>query len=343
MKVCIHCFSDIELRQFIQVNSKEIGDCNFCTNRKNVELLDIVELLDFFAEFIGVFTPDQHGTPLPELIQSDWELFSSDIECNNILTEILLSLNSELTSKSYVSYIDEIIECTSYWETLKEEIKWKKRFLTNTDILDDLGWVNFFKKTYQWPHNELFYRGRLHYTDNQKEFKAEDMGCPEKNMVPAGRANPQGIPYLYLSKSDETIFYEVRATYLDDISVGTFRIKEDSNIILVDFTEKASAFSKIDEIVEFTKSMLLKRYISADLSKPIRRYDSEIEYIPTQFICEYIRYISDSDGIIFNSSLHSGGKNIVLYEQDKLECIDVKMYRVCIVSIKANPEGIYLT
>jgi hypothetical protein len=338
MKVCINCFRDIELRQFIQVNSQEIGRCNFCSSEEDAELLDIVELLDFFAEFIGVFTPDQHGIPLPELIQSDWELFSSDFECNNILTEILLSLDSELTPKSNVSYIEEIIECTSYWETLKEEIKWKKRFLTNTDILDDLGWVNFFNKTYQWPHNELFYRGRLHYTDNQKEFKAEDMGCPEKNIVPAGRANPQGIPYLYLSKSYETIFYEVRATYLDEISVGTFRIKEDSNIILVDFTEKASAFSKIDEIVEFTKSMLLKRYISADLSKPIRRYDSEIEYIPTQFICEYIRYISDSDGIIFNSSLHSGGKNIVLYEQDKLECIDVKMYRVHNVSISADSE-----
>jgi hypothetical protein len=340
MKVCSHCFSDIELKQFIQVNSKEIGDCNFCKKGINVELLDIEELLDFFAEFIGIFTPDQNGTSLPELIQSDWELFSTDIDYNDILTEILLSLGSELTPKSNVRYIDEIIECTSYWETLKEEIKWKKRFLTNTNILDDLGWVNFFKNTYQWPPDELFYRGRLHYTDNQKEYKAEDMGCPNKIKVPAGRANPQGIPYLYLSKSDETIFYEVRATYLDEISVGTFRIKEDSNVILVDFTEKASAFSKIDEIVEYTKSMLLKRYISEDLSKPIRRYDSEIEYIPTQFICEYIRYISDSDGIIFNSSLHTGGKNIVLYEQDKLECIDVKMYRVCDVSIKANPDNV---
>ena len=83
--------------------------------------------------------------------------------------------------------------------------------------------------------------------------------------------------------------------------------------------------------------MLLKRFISIDLSKPIRRYDSEIEYIPTQFICEYIRYISDADGILFNSSLHNGGKNIVLFNQDKVECVKVDMYRVSEVDIRAIP------
>ena len=163
------------------------------------------------------------------------------------------------------------------------------------------------------------------------------MGSPEKSIVPAGRANPQGIPYLYLSKSIETVLYEIRSTFLDEVSVGTFQIKEDSKVILVDFTEKASAFSKVDEIIEYTKSMLLKRNISNDLSKPIRRYDSEIEYIPTQFICEYIRYISDSDGILFNSSLHVGGKNIVLFKHDKVRCIKVEKHYISQVEIRSEP------
>jgi RES domain-containing protein len=335
MKVCVHCFNDIELKQFIKVNSNETGLCDYCSNDKYSDLLDISELLDFFAEFVNIFKHDSSGKPLVGLIQSDWNLFSGEIECNDILSDILLTLNSPFKPQENVNYIDEIIDCVSYWEVLKEKIKWEKRFITNIDIFEELGWKLILKKTFEWSKFEPLYRGRLHYSGNQKEFGKENMGCPDKNLVPAGRANPQGIPYLYLSKHIVTVLYEIRATYLDDVSIGTFYTKDDNEIILVDFTEDASAFSKVDEIVEYTKSMLLKRYISIDLSKPIRRYDSEIEYIPTQFICEYIRYITDANGILFNSSLHNGGKNIVLFEQEKVECLKVDMHRVSSVDIIA--------
>ena len=97
-------------------------------------------------------------------------------------------------------------------------------------------------------------------------------------------------------------------------------------IDIVDFTEVASAFLGSGNLAEYTKRIQLKRLISKDLSKPIRRYDSDIEYIPTQFICEYIRYIIGADGILFNSSLDLEGKNIVLFNQDKIECINVKKH-----------------
>jgi len=164
------------------------------------------------------------------------------------------------------------------------------------------------------------------------------MGSPHKTKVEDGRANPLGIPYLYLSKSIETTLYEIRAFYLDEVSVGEFKIKDDEEIILVDFTFSTGAFFNVGHILDYTKSMLLKRLISADLSKPMRRYDSKLEYIPTQFICEFIRYITNADGIQFNSSLHKGGKNIVLFVQDKVECISVALHRVTNVEIKAQKE-----
>ncbi|MGE0076271.1 MAG: RES domain-containing protein [Bacteroidales bacterium] len=335
MKVCVHCFNDIELKQFIQVEATEKGRCDYCSNGEEAELVLIDELLDFFSEFINIFKLDDRGISLNQLIQKDWELFSVHTNIDKILSTILKEINSPLTFSDKVTYIDEIVECISYWEYLKEEIKWEKRFLTNTDILDDLGWVNFFnqRNTIEWPRHEPFFRARLHYNGNQKEFSTSDMGCPDKIIVPAGRANPQGIPYLYLSKSIDTVLYEVRSTFLDELSIGSFYIKEKDSVVLVDFTEKVSVFSRVDEIIEYAKSILLKRLISNDLSKPIRRYDSEIEYIPTQFICEYIHNRSSADGIIFNSSLHQGGKNIVLFNQDKLECKKVELYRISHVNI----------
>lgn len=343
MKVCVHCFNDLELKRFIVSNSDDKGQCDYCEEDSSSELIEIGELLDFFAEFIRIFKFSDTGIPLAQMIQKDWDLFSSEATCHNILSDILLALNPSLTSsQATVDYTDDIIEYSSYWETLKEEIKWKKRFLTNIDTLEELGWIRHLSQTVQLSESEPLFRSRLHYNGNQKEIKAVDMGCPDKYLAPAGRANPQGIPYLYLCKDLETALYEVRASFLDEVSVGTFQIKEHSTVILVDFTAKsASAFSKIDEINEFTKGMLLKRCISADLSKPIRRYDSEIEYIPTQFICEYIRYINNKDdqiidGIVFNSSLSSSGENVVLFEQDKVECVSVALHQVTKVEIQAN-------
>jgi len=338
MKVCIHCFNDEELKQFIITNSTENGKCDYCNDGTNTDLLDIGELLDFFAEFIAIFKIDPKGIAFSKLIQNDWNLFAGELECNIILSDILQSVNSSIVDPSInVSYIDDILECTSYWETLKSEIKWNTRFLTNIDKLDELNWPLLFKQTVLLSPAELLYRARLHYSGDQKEFDTNNMGCPDKNVVSAGRANPQGIPFLYLSKKMETTLYEIRATFLDDVSVGIFKIKDDCDVVLVDFTEIASAFLNVDKIVEYAKSMLLKRYISADLSKPIRRYDSELEYIPTQFICEYIRYNNvNAAGIIFDSSLHVGGKNIVLFDQDKVECISVEKHRVTNVVIEAK-------
>jgi hypothetical protein len=336
MKVCVNCFNDLELKQFIFTNSHEKGKCDYCSS-KNSELLQIDELLDFFAEFIQIFKLDTNGIPLVELIQKDWYLFTSETDCQNILSDILLSLKSSFTNTlETVSYSDDIIECTSYWEILKDDLKWKHRFLTDIDRLNELSWDSFFNKTIKWPNSEPLYRARLHYSGDQNIFEIKDMGCPEKTKAPSGRANPQGIPFLYLSTDIETTLYEIRATFLDEISVGTFRIKDKSELVLVDFTESPSAYLNVDDIINYTKSLILKKYISNDLSKPIRRYDSELEYIPTQLICEFIRYITGADGILFNSSVHNGGKNIVLFEQDKVKCISVVMHRVTKVEIESK-------
>jgi len=55
MKVCVHCFNDLELKQFIVSNFRFKGRCDYCEEDSNSELIEIGELLDFFAEFIQIF------------------------------------------------------------------------------------------------------------------------------------------------------------------------------------------------------------------------------------------------------------------------------------------------
>ncbi|OFX51951.1 MAG: hypothetical protein A2046_11115 [Bacteroidetes bacterium GWA2_30_7] len=337
MKVCVHCFNDLELKRFIISNSVEKGKCDSCSNSIVSELLNVEELLDFFAEFIEIFENDESGTPLINIIQNDWNIFSEEKVCQNILSDLLVSLNSSLfNANTKVCYVYDIEKSTLYWEMLKEDLKWKRRFLTDINGMIELGWDSFFGKQNTLSPSRPLYRARLHFNGEKKPFSNKDMGSPPKRKSSSGRANPQGIPFLYLSTDINTTLYETRAIYLDDVSIGEFRIKDNSKIIVVDFTEEESPFLHMGNLPEYAKSKLLKKYISLDLSKPIRRFDSELEYIPTQFICEFIRYITGADGILFDSSLHKGGKNIVLFEQDKVECISVAMHQVIKVEIEAK-------
>lgn len=341
MKVCPNCFNDLELKSFIETTSTENGKCDFCKAETDSALLDIDELEDFFKEFLNIFTESNEGEKLIDVIKTDWNLFSESVDVQKILSNILNEIDFSISNPFHkVKYIDDITYCTSYWEKLKFSLKWSRRYLTDLEELFELGWGSFFNEECTLSYDQELYRARIHKNADQNTFSLDKMKCPRKEDATSGRANPQGIPYLYLSKNPKTTLYETRATYLDEVSVGKFKIKKNEEIVLVDFTEEISAYNNIGNILEYTKSILLKKDISIELSKPIRRYDSELEYIPTQFICEFIRYNSranfKADGILFNSSLHFGGKNIVLFEQDKVECISVEKHQVTEINIESG-------
>ena len=70
-----------------------------------------------------------------------------------------------------------------------------------------------------------------------------------------------------------------------------------------------------------------------ELSKPILPNRSHLDYIPTQFLCEYFKTICGFHGLIFNSSFGSG-VNLVLFDQDLVDDVSVKY--VVISNIEHN-------
>ena len=163
----------------------------------------------------------------------------------------------------------------------------------------------------------------------------KEMGCPPSDKATAGRANTLGIPYLYLSDSAKTTYYEVRAVYLDRLSVGTFTIPE--SLSLVDFCDIINLYHAYGDSVEPLKEIVIKKKvidsISKDLSKPLRRYDSEIEYVPTQLICELCKEYVHADGICFKSSLYPGGVNYVLFDPKAADCVSVESHEIGTIDI----------
>jgi len=346
MKICDNCFQDREIKSFIQANSTEEGVCECCSTQGR--LIELSDLLDYFIAFLSVFKYDpENGVAIEQLIQDDWSIFVSNEVCEKILYDSFIKVQIALTLdivesalsggvEVKVSYIDEIDESVSYWGRLKDQLKWEKRYLTDIDELIEVGWDLLFNDFYILDSSTKLYRARLNEKNQDNPYNQDLMFSPPREETTSGRANPYGIPYLYLSKDYITTLYEIRATYLDNISVGEFKIKEDVELRIIDFTNSQSTFNHIDDMQRFITDQLLRRKISIDLSKPLRRFDSELEYIPTQFICEYLKYNANVDGIQFNSSLRKDGLNIVLFSQHNIICTDVELHQITNIEIGSD-------
>lgn len=306
MNIGDESFEDEEIRSFI----------NNTVSRQ----VDLRDLADFFGEFLGLFIKDENGFRLAELLQRDWRIFSSIEIAERILSAVIELEGLNLTVNDKVSYIPEIQSCFARWERLKSEVKSEKRYFTD---LRNFDWETYLVCNAVIKSGQVLYRARISMNDHC-HFDVKDMGCPPIEKATAGRANPLGIPYLYLCHDAETTLYEVRAVYLDKVSVGKFVIN--SNLDIVDFSSDINLFYAYTESGSALKDIIQRKIIfnqiSADLSKPLRRFDSELEYVPTQMICEYCK-LNGADGIRFNSSLHKGGKNIVLFNYGNAVCVEV--------------------
>ena len=332
--VCKNCFCDKEIVGFI-ISQGNLGNCNYC-NSNNIEIIEFEEFLDFFKELFGNFQIKQNGKSLISQIQDNWNLFSN-LECGHkILNEALNKTQNIINnSEEIVDFSEDILENINYWSKLKEQLKWEKRYFTNIELLTlDLGWDAFFESKTLIKDDETYYRARLHGNPEEEIYPLDKMSSPPARYATAGRANPIGIPYLYLSDNEETILYEIRASYLDEISVATFTKNEEykKELIISDFTESPTLYHP-NEVNKKIKSTLLKQLISRDLSKPMRRYDSELDYIPTQFICEFIKIFTNVQGIKFKSSLHNAGSNLVLFNSGTMKCRNVKKVQISNVQI----------
>ncbi len=334
---CPNCFNDPEIKSFISTYSKEKGFCDYCHSQS--DLLDINELSAFFSSLFNLYEKsDSSGAKsLSWQMQKDWQLFSQTVDVEKIITDLIPLVKIPYSSESKYVHLKEIESDLLYWNQLKVVLKNRKRFCYDANELIDRGWDQFFiDLIYSIKSGEELYRSRLCLSNHAGLYHKREMGTPPSALTMDGRANPKGIPYLYVSKDIETTLYEIRATYLDLVCVGTFVVKPDTELKIVDLTASLNPFVHEDDLVSFSKMKFLISEISEDLSRPLLRYDSRLEYVGTQFFCEFIRYYLGADGVQYESSLHQRGINIVIFNQDKLDCIDVQERRIAGINLESE-------
>ena len=177
--------------------------------------------------------------------------------------------------------------------------------------------------------DSIIYRGRTH--DSKKFFKnvAELGPPPEEESLISNRMSPAGIPMFYGAMDTKAVCEEMRNDNQSYVTIGKFLTLKSLRVI--DFSKLPPVPSLFDPVYRHlrTSLMFFTDFVS-ELSKTIKKGDRKhIEYIPTQVITEYFRYIfkdyddKNIDGILYPSSCAKEGICCVLFIEKK-DCTDKK-------------------
>lgn len=334
MWCCPNCFINQELRSTVEGIFVDVGNCDYCGS-ENVKLIDAREIAEQLHPVVSLYEVSSGGlNTIAALLQYEWGLFSlkEDI-VKNLLEDIfsdVKSINPDLFNSPVVNIsIDhqKTKGIISQWESLKSEIIVRNRFfLENVIDLESLE-KHLCDKEKIYKAGELFYRGRI---STKEGLQLAEIGKPPVNKATSGRANPKGIPYLYISTDLDTTLYETRATYLDYVTVGTFRLTSDIKVVKLIGIDDLNPF-EVDLLEKVLYQPFLKR-LEVELSKPLRRFDTELDYLPTQYLCEFIKHIG-FDGVAYGSAMKKRGVNIAIFDDTKIECIESKVIEIKDISI----------
>ncbi|MDE5965215.1 MAG: RES family NAD+ phosphorylase [Lachnospiraceae bacterium] len=352
MYIGINCFEDVEIRTIIS-SIGEKGTCDL-TGEKNVYIYDTEHVLEdydlkaYFLEIIDIYTPESmlpFGFPsenlklIEEILVSDWSIFSVPKEyVKRIIVAICKSEYPE-DSKIFTERIGLEKLCDSdflrrncltresTWEKFTSSIKSINRFHSNhinLDLLKTFFESPIMQKVIAKGDTE-FYRARI---SDENGLKKSEMGPPPMGLITAGRANSQGIRCLYLSNDEITTIHEIRARDFDYISIGNFRAKQKLQIVDLSNLDKISPFSMDVFSAEwFSINMSILKKISREIAKPLRRQDSDLDYLPSQYIADYIKSLG-YDGICYRSTLNKEGVNYAIFDSKKFECIEVDLVHI---------------
>lgn len=348
MNCCINCFSDQGLKSRIEAQSHQRGNCDFCES-KNINTISCQELSGLFEQLFELYENAPNAAKslkinkpflLHEHLKTFWpKLFNEQLLKSREVKLLVNQIGREGPAYNKALF-EEPIELRLFldadhdnddnlelqWDSFAEDIKSNNRFFINEKL--DLEVLEStllrFAKTY--PADHVFYRARI----SEALLAKEDMGKPPANKTTPGRANPIGIPYLYVSESEGTTLYETRISLHESITIGQFKLRKSLQVISLKNIRHYGPFGVQDlgfDLEEFIRYRPYLLKLEDELSKPVRKQDVHLDYLPTQFLCEYIKS-KGFDAIEYRSAMNPTGYNLAIFNDQHVECMDVKFYNI---------------
>ncbi|MBN2001134.1 RES family NAD+ phosphorylase [candidate division KSB1 bacterium] len=272
---------------------------------------------------------DASAKPLFQSIQEDWMLFNPKIREDGIISILEdICADTQLPRQPHVPVKKPNLSKISQWNEFKEEIKHKNRFFPQK--APDIENLPDFFELLEIPSTELpeyIFRARIQKKDTSIPLEEMDKPSPEQSSN--GRANPNGISYLYAAKNYYTAISEVRPYKGEMVTVARFRLKNDTKIL--DLRNPRVTISPFDVVEEESLASLHAEMpylvmLGEVLSEPVVPRVADLEYLPSQYLCEFIKH-RKFDGIMYKSSL-TEGDNLALFSEDSYEPVDKQDYKV---------------
>lgn len=349
-------FSDGYIRDYIVTNGSQ-GVCSYCGKKDVVldladfveyvgeKLADILEDVDNAGLFCeGSFYDDGHEE-IPGYQRAGGYIAPDDAPYFESTDEVMESFdlvpdNDKLYDDiSSCLYMDRKIrrdptimmlseELSYMWQQFSLLVKGERRFtffkspmFEGTepihsdnglfDILTEIGGVIGAAEG-TIPVGTTIYRCRpADATEKVTEFK--DITAPPVKAAKANRLSPVGISMFYGSYDKETPYAEVK-NYSDKPLFYTGRFHTIKDLTVVDLSSLKASFWMPSNWQE----TLFLIHFHREISKPLKKDDTEVEYVPSQIFTEYLRYLCKNslgkpyDGIIYRSALTSE-KNVALF------------------------------
>ena len=210
----------------------------------------------------------------------------------------------------------------SYW-MFSQEMTQGNRYIHSDNVKDFLSNVLETSEAHEKivKAGEEFWRAQLG-SEWLEETVDEPIQLPlsPERMKPVqyeaseGRANPKGIPCLYLATDKETAMAEVRPWIHSDISVWQFKTVRELRLIncSVHAPKRGGYIIYFEEPDEKKREKAVWADIDRAFSRPVTPSDKSSDYVPTQIIAELFKS-NGFDGLFYKSSL-SDGFNLALFD-----------------------------
>lgn len=343
---CTSCFANSSIARFVRQNG-DSGSCDYCgSSRANV--LDVEELAPYLRERLKaayknnensishwsvggktvreIFDEEEVFSERSYAIRSDERLFIDlmkpyEIDIPGGDSDELEGGDAELVERD--DYHDEYDNVFTFsWKVFKHQVMHFSRFFElksvagpSRNLLRPIS--SFFKAlTHDLEPGAVLWRARPDYDELKDDYAemAQEIGPAPPERSRHSRMSPPGISYLYCAEDIETAVAEVRPSIGSKILLGRFILEK--RLKILDLTRLPKLRTRGVFSLKYVPTKRFMHSFLADfieeVSKHVDDRDSQVEYVPTQALCEHIR-AEGFDGVRFNSSLHEGGINYTLF------------------------------
>jgi hypothetical protein len=338
-KCCATCFGDRGLAGLIDGMSTEKGACPYCGS-EGITLIAPDALADLFGPVVSIYEPSKDGRLLVDWLRDDWglfhhERFADNARAKELLAEVLN--NGEIVRTAFAPSPKYQTDRLLKWEQLRSELMHENRYFPAVKFdLDRLVELFGYLQAAEFP--ATWYRARLQTSD--QPFNVAEMGPPPPRIASHGRANPAGIPYLYLGSDAETSVAEIRPHTGEKACVAEFRLRD--GLKLVDLRSPRRVISPFvlsdeDELGSLRGDVMFLERLGDELTRPILPQGAPFDYVPSQYLCEYIKKCG-YDGVLYRSSVGQG-INLALFKPENAAAQGVTQFDVLKVEATIRPSA----